>query len=150
MTVHTQGQTVWQVDEMEHGWASSMDHHVAAAICWSSLYSSEPLISFLLVRLTLRSAGRTLPVSHCCFSFLSIDPPSLCLRSSSPSSDHCSDSQASIVSWGSHTHTKLNYRDGMGRGSEREIGQSACTPPLLEPLTVLAGQESGTGKGTHI
>ncbi len=37
----------------------------------------------------------------------------------------------------------------MGRGSEREIGQSACTPPLLNPLTVLAGQESGAGKGTH-
>lgn len=37
----------------------------------------------------------------------------------------------------------------MGWGSEKEIGQFACTPPLLNPLTVLAGQQSGTGKRTH-
>lgn len=37
---------------MECGWASSMGHHVATAICWSSLYSTELLISFLLLSLT--------------------------------------------------------------------------------------------------
>jgi len=53
-----------------------------------------------------------------------------------------------------HTHTHIHTRSlatGMGRGSEREIGQSACTPPLSNPFTVLAGQENGAGKkGTHI
>ncbi len=101
-----------------------------------------------------RSASWTLSVSHCCFYscpqtlHLSVSAPTLLLQitaqTSRPPLSHEGHTHKHT-----HTHTKLNYRDGMGRGSEREIGQSACTPPLLNPLTVLAGQESGAGKGTH-
>lgn len=139
---------------MGHGWASSVDHHVATAICWSSLYSSDPLISFLLIRPTA-SIGKLNPLCVPLLSlFPSTNPPSLCLCSSSPPSDHCSDQQTSIVSRGSQTqtrtHTKLNYKDSMGWGSEREIGQSACTPPLLTPpLSWLDGKVGQARGQTH-
>lgn len=87
-----------------------------------------------------RSASWTLSVSHCC---LYSRPQTLHLSVSAPARLLQITAQISRprLSHGGHkhawahtqtrTHTKLNYKDSMGRGSEREIGQSACTPPLL-------------------
>ena len=134
---------------MEHGRASSVDHHVAAAICWSSLYSSEPLISFLLLRLTA-SICELNPSLCPTVVFIPVHKnPSISLSPLQLSSFrsllrlaglHCLvrvTQTHSRTHTHTHTHTsthtKLNYGDGTGRGSEREIGQSACTPPLLNP-----------------
>lgn len=69
--------TVWQVDLTAHGWVSSVGHHVAAAICWSTFYPSEPLISLLLVTDNLKRILKPLCVPL--FSFSSTRSPSLCL-----------------------------------------------------------------------
>lgn len=105
-----------------------------------------------------RSASWTLSVSHCCLYsrpqtlHLSVSAPARLLQITTQISRPQLSHEGHKHAWAhtqTRTHTKLNYKDSMGRGSEREIGQSACTPPLLTTPPVLAGWESGTSKGTN-
>lgn len=132
---------------MEQGQASTMCHHVAAAICQYNLYSSAPLISVLLVRLTASDCWLGPERAHTLFSIQSTGPLSLCHRFSSPPSDHCSDSWGAASSQGGqksqHKHKgflkKRMAWDGEVKGKQVSLHVSLPTYTPHTPM-VLAGQ----------
>lgn len=95
-----------------------------------------------------RTAGWALAASTLFSSFQSTGPPCLCRRSSSPPSDHCSDSWGAALSHGVKkldTRTKLKKKKKGWHGMGKWRGnRSVCLypSPPIQPHTpiVLAGQ----------